>query len=308
MNSIATDTRPTEGTVSRLPLIAAAVTMVLWASSFIAIRAIAVDYSPGAMALGRLVVGAVALSAVAVWRRAAGRIQIPRGRPLVLVMIYGALWFGIYAVALNAAERHLDAGTAALLVNVAPIIVAVLAGLFLAEGFPRSLVAGVIIAFAGVIIITVATSTGTMDTAGVLLGLAAAVLYAAGVLVQKKALATVDPFSATWLGCLFGVVVCLPFAPSLVGELGTAPPSATAGIVYLGLFPTAIAFSTWAYALSRTSAGKLSASSYLVPGLAVLMSWLILSEVPAPLALAGGALCLVGVAVTRLPGRRPAAR
>ena len=304
MNTVIALPPPTTGSVSRLPLVAAAVTMILWASSFIAIRAIAVDYSPGAMALGRLVVGAVALSVVAAVRHSSGRLRIPRGRPLLLVVIYGVLWFGIYAVALNAAEQHLDAGTAALLVNVAPIIVAVLAGLFLAEGFPRSLVAGLIIAFAGVITITVATSAGTMDTIGVVLGLAAAVLYAVGVLVQKKALATVDAFSATWLGCLFGVVACLPFAPTLIREIGTAPTSATAGIVYLGLFPTAIAFSTWAYALSHTSAGKLSASSYLVPGLAVVMSWLILAEIPAPLALAGGALCLVGVAVTRLPTRR----
>jgi drug/metabolite transporter (DMT)-like permease len=74
-------------------------------------------------------------------------------------------------------------------------------------------------------------------------------------------------------------------------------------VVYLGVFPTAIAFSTWAYALARTTAGRLSASSYLVPGLAVLMSWLVLSEVPTPLAMLGGLLCLVGVAVTRWPAR-----
>ena len=76
--------------------------------------------------------------------------------------------------------------------------------------------------------------------------------------------------------------------------------SATLGVVYLGLFPTAIAFATWAYALNRMSAGSLSSSSYLVPGIAVLLSWLLLGEVPAPLAFTGGALCLLGVAVTRL--------
>jgi drug/metabolite transporter (DMT)-like permease len=48
------------------------------------------------------------------------------------------------------------------------------------------------------------------------------------------------------------------------------------------------------------TAGRLSSSSYLVPGIAVLMSWLLLGEVPSMLALAGGALCLAGVAVTRL--------
>jgi drug/metabolite transporter (DMT)-like permease len=76
-------------------------------------------------------------------------------------------------------------------------------------------------------------------------------------------------------------------------------------MVYLGLFPTAVAFLLWAYALAHTTAGRLAASSYLVPALAVLMSWLALDEVPVPAALLGGTLCLLGVAVTRAGGRRP---
>jgi drug/metabolite transporter (DMT)-like permease len=280
-----------------LPLVAAAVTMTLWASAFIAIRAVGEHYSPGGMALGRLVVGAVALSAVAVVRP----VTLPRGRPLLLVLAYGVLWFGVYAVLVNAAEHHLDAGTTALVVNVGPIFIVVIAGIYLKEGFPRGLVTGLAVAFVGVTTIAVASSTGRHDATGVLLALGAAALYAVGVLLQKQALRDVDPFSATWLGCVAGAAVCLPFTPALIRDLGSAPGAATAGVVYLGVFPTAVAFATWSYALARTSAGTLGSSSYLVPALAVLMSWALLDEAPAPLALAGGALCLVGVALTRLP-------
>jgi drug/metabolite transporter (DMT)-like permease len=283
---------------NRTALAAAGVTMLLWASAFIVIRAIGDHYSPGALALGRMLAGSVALSAVALVVRP----QLPRGRPLLLVIAYGALWFGLYAVLVNASERHLDAGTAALIVNVGPILIAVLAGLYLGEGFPRSLIAGLAIAFVGVAIIAAATSTGRHDVAGVLFALGAAALYAVGVLLQKRALGSVGAFSATWLGCLFGAAVCLPFTPDLVREAASAPASATLGVIYLGLFPTAIAFGTWAYALKRTTAGKLSSSSYLVPGIAVLLSWLALGEVPSLLALIGGVLCLAGVAVTRLGG------
>lgn len=298
--SIRTAALPRARREQLLPLAAALVTMVLWASAFIGIRAVGEHYDPGPQALGRLSVGALTLGLVATRLR----VRIPRGRALGLVLAYGALWFGVYTMLVNAAEQHLDAGTTALLINVGPIVIAVLAGLFLGEGFPRTLVVGLAVAFAGVSVIAFATSTGRHDTTGVLLALAAAGLYAIGVLLQKQALPHTDPFSATVLGCAVGAVVCLPFAGELVREAAVAPPSATAGIVYLGVFPTAIAFSTWAYALARTSAGRLSASSYLVPALAVLMSWLLLSEVPTPLALGGGALCLVGVAVTRLPTRR----
>jgi drug/metabolite transporter (DMT)-like permease len=279
-----------------LPLAAAAITMVLWASAFIAIRSIGAHYSPGAMALGRLAAGAAALTLVAAFRPR----RIPRGRPLLLVIAYGVLWFGVYAVLVNAAEHHLDAGTTAMLINVAPILIAVLAGVYLREGFPRGLVTGLAIAFAGVATIAVATSTGRYDAAGVLLALGAAALYAVGVLLQKQALRDVDPFTATWLGCVAGAAACLPFTGALLTEVRTAPAAATLGVVYLGLFPTAIAFATWAYALKRMSAGSLSSSSYLVPGLAVLLSWLLLGEAPSTLALAGGALCLLGVAATRL--------
>jgi drug/metabolite transporter (DMT)-like permease len=282
-----------------LPLLAAGVTMLLWASAFIAIRAVGEHYSPGAMALGRLAVGGLALSAVAALRP----VRLPRGQTLALVIAYGVLWFGLYTLALNAAERHLDAGTAALIVNLGPIIIAVLAGIWLHEGFPRKLVTGVVIAFAGVAAIGLGTSTGQRSTVGVLLALASAGLYAIGVLLQKQALAGTQPLPATWLGCLAGAVACLPFAPALVQEVGAAPVTATLGIVYMGLFPTALAFLTWSYALSYTSAGKLAASSYVVPALTVLLSWLLLDEVPVLLALVGGALCLVGVAVSRLPDR-----
>ncbi|AGZ41849.1 DMT family transporter [Actinoplanes friuliensis] len=279
-----------------LPLLAAAATMILWASAFIVIRSAGAHYSPGAMALGRLAVGATALTLVASFRPR----RLPRGRPLLLVIVYGVLWFGIYAVLVNAAEHHLDAGTTALVINVGPILIAVLAGLYLKEGFPRGLMIGLVVAFAGVATIAAATSTGRHDTTGVLLALGAAALYAVGVLLQKQALDFVDPFTATWLGCVAGAVACLPFAPALVDEVRAAPGSATLGVVYLGVFPTAIAFATWAHALKRMSAGTLSSSSYLVPGLAVLMSWLLLDEAPAPLALVGGALCLTGVALTSL--------
>ncbi|GAA2481370.1 DMT family transporter [Winogradskya humida] len=282
---------------SALPAVAAGITMVLWASAFIAIRSVGAHYSPGPLALGRLATGSVALTAVALTRPR----SIPRGRPLLLVVAYGVLWFGIYTTLVNAAEHHLDAGTTALVVNVGPILIAVLAGIYLKEGFPRGLIAGLAIAFCGVATIAVATSTGRRDVTGVLLALGAAALYAVGVLLQKQALRTVDPFTATWLGCLAGTAICLPWAGTLIHEVAAAPAPATLGIVYLGLFPTAIAFMTWAYALRRMSAGRLSSSSYLVPAIAVLLSWALLGEVPTGLALIGGAVCLLGVAVTRLP-------
>ncbi len=74
-------------------------------------------------------------------------------------------------------------------------------------------------------------------------------------------------------------------------------------MVYLGVFPTAIAFTTWAYALTHMNASSLGVTTYLVPPITVLLGWLFLGEVPPALAFVGGALCLAGVALTRKKGR-----
>jgi drug/metabolite transporter (DMT)-like permease len=276
--------------------LAALVTVVLWASAFVGIRAAGKDFSPGALTLGRIAVASVLLGAFVLVRHE----RLPGRHDLPLVFVMGIAWFGIYMIALNEAERRVDAGTAAMLVNVGPILIAILAGFLLHEGFPRTLVVGCAIAFAGVVVIGLATSEqGVAAGWGTVLCVVAAAAYAVAVVAQKPLLARVPGLSITWAACTIGVVVCLPFAPTLVDELGRASVSNMAWVIYLGVFPTAIGFLTWAYALSRTTAGRMGATTYLVPPIAILIAWALLDETPPELALAGGALCLAGVVVAR---------
>ena len=127
-------TTPAPGAaISKLGIAAVIITVVLWASAFVGIRAVGPSFSPGSLTLGRLAVAAVVLGIVVlptlkVW---------PSGREWLPIVAYGVMWFGGYNVALNAAEHMLDAGTSAMLINVSPILIAVLAGVVLKEGFPR---------------------------------------------------------------------------------------------------------------------------------------------------------------------------
>ncbi len=282
-----------------LPVLAILVTVLLWASAFVAIRHLGDHVSPGPLTLGRLAVASAVLGGLLLVRRHAwpARQHWPR------LVICGVSWFAVYNVALNAAEQRLDAGTAAMLVNIGPLLIALLAGLMLGEGFPRPLVVGSGVAFAGVLVIGAASSTGDADLWGVLLCVVAAVTYAIGVVAQKPLLRTLPALQVTWIACTIGAVCTLPAAPDLVHDLTVAPPSALAWVVYLGVMPTAVAFTTWAYALARSSAGRLGASTYLVPPLTVLGGWALLGEVPASLAVVGGAVCLVGVAISRRRSR-----
>ena len=278
-------------------LAAALVSVCLWAAAFVGIRAAGRAFSPGALALGRLTLGSILLGALVLargWTR-------PSRRDLALLVLAGFTWFGLYSVVLNEAERRVDAGTASMLIMIAPIVVVALAAVFLKERFTRSLVAGGAVAFAGVVVIGFATSSGTATLWGAILCLVAAVASAIGLVAQKPVLSRLSALQVTWTCCTVGALVCLPYAPTLVRELGTAPSGTIRWLVFLGVFPTSVAFTTWAYALARGTAGRVVAMAYLVPPVTILMSWLILGEVPGAIAVLGGALCFAGVYITRRP-------
>jgi drug/metabolite transporter (DMT)-like permease len=282
-----------------LAVAAGLVTVTLWGSAYVGIRDAGQVFSPGPLALGRLLVSMVVLGVAA----AIAREPLPARRDLVPIAAFGVLFLGVYSVTLNAAERRVDAGTAAMLINTGPIVIAILAGAFLKEGFPRWLFAGCTVAFAGCVLIGIGDAeSGSRRGLGVALLIVAALAYATAVVIQKPVLARVSPLQVTWLGCAAGTIACLPFAPALASDLGDAGTRAIAWMVYLGVAPTALGFATWAYALRRMAAGRLASLAYLIPVVAILLGWALLGETPPWLAAAGGALCLAGVGLAR---RRP---
>ncbi|WP_244963014.1 DMT family transporter [Nocardioides dongkuii] len=293
---------PTTTPAAWLPVVAVSVTLLFWASAFVAIRHLGQDFSPGALSLGRLLVGAVCLAAVALPRG----LPRPTGRQWVSIVTIGVLWFGVYNVALNEGEQRVDAGTAAMLIQVSPVLIALLAAVVLDERFTVWLGLGLALAFGGVALIGLSTSDGSdRDVLGVVLCLVSAVVYSISLILQKPLVARLPAIQVTWLACTVGAVTCLPFAGQLAGEVADAPLSSTLWVVYLGVFPTAIAFTTYAYALRHMSASSLGITTYLVPPITIVLGLLLLDEAPPTMAYAGGALALLGVALTR---RKPRPR
>lgn len=295
-----TPTQPAEAPVGDtrawLPLAAVATTLVLWASAFVGIRHLGESVPPGALSLSRLLVMAIALLALM-----KGRLpRLPTKREWPLIVAGGASWFGVYNLALNESERRIDAATAALIVQIGPLLVALLATFFLGERLSKWLLIGMGVGFSGVVIIGRASSQGDSgDLVGVLLSVVAALTFAVGVLTQKKLLPQMRALDLTFWYAVVGAVVCLPWAGQTVSVLGDASADTLWWILYLGIFPSAIAFTTWAYALSHADAGKFAQSTFLVPFITALMAWFLLDEVPPALAFVGGGLCIAGVLLTR---------
>lgn len=290
-----------EPTTNRWLVVGAmSLTLVLWASAFVAIRHLGRDVPAGALSLGRLLVASVAL-AVLVFRRPR---TWPARRDWPLLLLCGVAWFGIYNLALNEAERRIDAGTSALIVQIGPIIVALLATVFLGETMTRWLLIGMAVGFAGVVVIARGFSSGgSGDLVGVWLAVLAAITYGVGVLAQKPLLGRLPGPEVTWIACVIGTVTCLPWTGQLVDVVRTGDPSSLLWIAYLGVFPTAIAFTTWAYVLARGNAGTVTLTTFLVPFIATLIAWVLLDEVPPPLTFLGGGLCIAGVLLTRRKSR-----
>jgi len=287
--------------------LAAAGTVLLWASAFPAITVAVRGLGPAGLAVARL---AVASAALAVAAPLMG-VRRPKPRDLPLIALCGLAGMTGYQLLLNAGERVVPAGTASLLVATAPVYASLLAVAFLGEHATRrpgasQHWAGSAVALAGTALIAASHGLGFGTSA--LIVLAAAVLQAIFHTAQKPLLARYTGFEVTAYAMWAGTVFILPWTGSLLRALwGPGPHAGGAAIgsaVFLGLAPSAAGFVLWAYAMARTDVGRVTVSLYLVPAAAIGISLVWLGEIPGPAELIGGAIALAGVVLASGGGSR----
>jgi drug/metabolite transporter (DMT)-like permease len=285
---------------SHLAGLAAAGTVLLWASAFPAIAVAVRTFGPAGLAVARLGVASAVLLLVAPWLG----VRMPRARDLPLIALCGLAGMTGYQVLLNAGERVVPAGTASLLIATAPVYASLLAVAFLGEHATRRRWAGSAIALAGTAVIAVSHGLGFGTSA--LIVLAAAVLQAVFHTAQKPLLARYTGFEVTAYAMWAGTVFILPWTGSLLGALPHAGGAAIGSAIFLGVAPSAAGFAAWAYAMARMDVGRATLSLYLVPATAILISLVWLGQVPGPVELAGGVVALGGVVLASTRARRPA--
>lgn len=274
------------------------VALLLWASAFAGIRAGLRSYGPGQVALLRFGTASIALAIYAT----ATRMRLPSRRDLPLIAAAGLLGITVYHVALNFGELTVTAGAAALLISTSPIFTAILSATLLKERITAWGWAGIGVSFAGVALITFGEGGGMKLEFGALIILVAAFAASAYMIVGKRPLKTYSALEFTTYMIWAGTIPMLVFAPGIVQQFRVADPASTWAVVFLGVFPGAVSYVLWSYALSRMPASVLATFLYAQPVNATLIAWLWLGELPSALAIVGGVVSLAGVVVVNSRG------
>jgi drug/metabolite transporter (DMT)-like permease len=270
-----------------------AITVVLWAVAFPAIRVALESFGALGLSFLRIAVAAVVLLAIAPW----SGVRVPRRGDLAAIALCAFAGMAAYQVLLNVGEQSVPAGTASLLISTAPVYSLLISSRVLGEVIPRTRWFGLGVALLGAGAVAFSTGEGVGLSAGAVFVVAAAVAQGVYHVAQRPLLQSYSAVEVATYAMVAGAVMLVPAAPLAFGDLRSATASSMSAVVLLGIGPSAIGFVAWAAAVARLHVSRPAVALYAVPPIAIVVAWGALGERPHALAVAGGVISLAGVAV-----------
>ena len=272
----------------------------LSAGTYLAAKRALGELSAFELALARFSLAGVLYGAL-LWRR---RVRVARRDVAALFAL------GVVAVPLNqglflAGLERSTAGHAALLYALTPIFVFLIARARLRERATAGKVAGIAIAFAGVLVVLFARGVvGSGEARSALLGdlliLGAVVAWAVYAVSGKVYAERYGAVASTGVSLLFGTVCYLPVGVALsrAGSFAALSPGGWSAIAYLVVLTSVVSYVIYYWSLARAEASRVAIWSNLQPVLTALLAWALQGERLTTSFVAGGAMVLAGVVLT----------
>ncbi|MFH0939597.1 MAG: DMT family transporter [Planctomycetota bacterium] len=280
-------------------IIAIAVTLLFWGSAYAGIRQSLREFDPAPLALLRYLVASATMALYAMWVG----IRPPEAKDLPAIVICGLVGIAVYHILLNTGQQTVQAGAAGFLIGTSPIFTVLLACVYLRERLRLWGWLGILISFAGVPLIALGQSKELRFDHNALLILGAAICASIYTVYQKPFFKKYTAFEFSAYMIWAGTACLLVFLPAMLTQAHKASWDTIFVVGYLGIFPGAIAYVSWAYILARHQVSTVVTLLYLLPVLAMLIAMIWLGELPTYLSLAGGALALTGVIIVHRWGR-----
>jgi drug/metabolite transporter (DMT)-like permease len=293
--------QPAPGTLDWRMIAALAFTLILWSSAFAAIRFCLRPgaYNPGHLALLRFLVASVTMLLCCVFVK----VRLPDTRDIPTFLAMGFLGVSLYHTALNFGQTTVGAGAASFLINTAPAFTALLALLVLREKMRVWGWLGIALSMAGIFVIASGKKGGMQVDPNAFFIVLSALGASVHMILNKQILQRYTALESTTFTILCGTLFLLIFSPGLPTTISHAPRSATIAAIYIGVFPAALAYVSWAYVLARLPASQTATFLYLMPGLAIVIAWAWLGEAPHLATLIGGVMALAGVILVNTYGK-----
>ncbi len=237
----------------------------------------------------------------------------PAGREWLLVAAIGFVGYFVSIACQFAGTKLADAHTGALITSASPVFTVLFARILLGEPVTLRKIASLALSGAGVVVIIGIGAGGRIDdyALGVLILVAAAVTWALLSVFVRMASFRLDSMTTTAWAILFAAIFTTPamLLESRANPIAALPPAVVAGILYIGLVSTALAYYLWNKGLERIDAGRASLFIFVQPVVGSLLGYLVLGEALSARFFAGGALVLAGVVLSLLaPSGRSARR
>lgn len=260
------------------PLLGLAIAVLLWGTSFVAIKSALGSFGPLPIVGARMLLASALMAPF--WRRLPAPRRLPGDWKLIalIALLWPCLYYALEGNALTLTTAS-QAGTVSALV---PLFVVVGARLFLAEHLSSRAIVGLCLSLAGVVALSLggaSQASAPNPALGNALEVAAMAGYAVSTLVLKSLTRRYNPWILTGLQCLAGAIVFLPaLALTPFQTWQTATPQAWAGVLYLGFLVTLLPAGLYNFAVSRMAAGRAAIAINLVPVVALVSGWAILGD------------------------------